>query len=623
MTKRTQGEASPPDSFSIERLRKDLRELFNRFEVIQRRSQLIRELDRAILKSTWSPKEVLDLLVEKGCEQTGSQHAQVVVLRRNRLMIEASTESTRINTEIPFASLCGKAIRDEANQNCPDVSSLPSDNYFRFHEETRSELAILIKPARASRVLGILNFERRRPKLFDQESVGFAELLAGQAAIAIEHARIWKSVDIVQGISATLLAGEMTLSEAFNEILLTLLEALNFEHGQILRRDGGELLIIGSSRKDDLGLRVGAANSVCGRYLLAEQGRERLRIPVIAASDSASSYLSLLSDTGEAPMRSELIVPLIRENRLIGALNLESPQVGAFLEIDEKLLSVVAEMMGHAMFATFGRTSRTQQSRIETANLAMTHLGQVAHNFHHRFGNHIGIARGNLLGLLKELRAGKPMVQGAPGQAEALIQMLITRLDEASDVLGEFVENFNPEGHKFKVQRMDLAKVAKKAIRNFLKSHPDTATKIVFRNQLPAEPSANGKPVTGKSLCELSYQVYDILENLLNNAEDAIRQRQRRQADDRSEGLIEMILDLPDPLYPRLQIIDNGIGISEKYQKRIFNFGFSTKRRKGGGIGLWFCGYYVALRGGRIQFRSILGKGTVFELQFPASFEDA
>jgi GAF domain-containing protein len=619
MTKRPSSGVSSPNAFSIERLRADLQELFKRFEVIQQRSQLIRELDRAILKITLSPKEVFDILVRKACEYTESQHAQVVLLHRDHLEIEASTDAARVGKPHPFESLCGKAIR-EGKQNYRDVSKLPPESYIRFNKTTKSELAIPIKPERTSRVLGVLIFERSLLKPFDEETIDFAELLAGQAAIAIEHARVGKSVDMVQRISSTLLAGEITLGQAFNEILHSLLEALNFEHGQILRRDGSEFLIIGSSRKDDLGLRMGPSNSVCGRYLLAEQKRKNLLIPDIVASEYSSYYLSLLGK-GEIPMRSELIVPLVREGRLIGALNLESPQVGAFSEIDEKLLAMVAEPMGHAVFATFGRTSRTQQSQIETANLAMTHLGQVAHNFHHRFGNHIGIVRGSLLDDLKNLVTNEMTEQSTRAQAEALIQSLVARLDRASSVLGEFVRNFNPDGHKFKIQRMDLAKVAKTAVRRFAKT--ENSIRTVFRNQLPSETSPDGKPVTGKSICELSYQVYDILENFLVNAQDAIRQRQRSESDQGFEGLIEVILDLPDPLYPRLRIIDNGIGISEKIQKKIFAFGSSTKGRTGGGIGLWFCNYYIALRGGRIQFRSVEGEGTVFDIQFPAAFRDS
>lgn len=622
MAKRASAGASPPDTFSIERLRNDLQEFFKRFEVIQQRSELIRALDRAILNITWSPREVLALLVEQCCKHTASQHAQVVVLRRNRLVVEASTEPARVDTELPFESLCGKAIREGVNQNCPNVSALPPRSYVRFHKSTKSELAILIKPERASRVLGVLNLERSRPLPFDEETVAFAELLAGQAAIAIEQARVWKSVDMVQSISATLLAGEMTLWEAFNEILHTVLEALNFEHGQILRRDGSELLIIASSRQGDLGLRIGPENSVCGRYLIAEQGRENLRIPDIAASDYAASYLALLRGEGAMPMRSELIVPLIRENRLIGALNLESPQVGAFSEIDEKLLSVVAELMGHAMFATFGRTSRVHRSRIEAANLAMTHLGQAAQDFLHRFGSDVGYVRGHLKHLRKTV-VNKTTDRKAAAEAETRIQDLVATLDKASAVLGEFANNFNPDGPKFQVQRMDLAEVAQRAVDKFVKAHPNESIEVVFRSHLPFETNSDGEPVTGKSLCELSYQVYDVLENLLSNARDAIRDRQRLDADESYRGLIEVILDLPDPLYPRLQVIDNGIGIPEEIQKKIFDFGFSTKGRTGGGIGLWFCEYYVALRGGHIRCRSALGRETVFEIQFPASFQDA
>lgn len=607
-------------AFSLERVRKDMKELFSRFEVIQRQHELIRKLDRTILRLTSSPRNVLNIIVNEGRRHIESQHAQVAVIRRNRLVIEASTESMLVDRELPLEnSLCGKAIRERRNQNCPDVSKLASDNYVRFHKQTKSELVVLVRPERASRVQGLLIFERYKRRAFDEEAVSFAELLANQAAIAIEQARVWKSIDMIHGISAHVFAGEMTLGRGFNQILNTVLEALNFENGQILRHDSGELLIIASSRENDLGLRIGPANSVCGRYLIEEQRRENFILQDIAKTDYAQYYLPLLRGENEALMRSELIVPLVRENRLIGALNLESPQVGAFSEIDEKLLSVVAALIEHAMFATFGRTSRVHQSRIETANLAMTHLGQAAQSFLHRFGNHVGHVRGNLL-YLKDIVS---TTRGeASAQAEMLIRDLVEKLDEANAVLRDFHGNFNPAGPKFQIQKMDLAEVAKLAVERFARSHPSEVTRIVYVNRLPSEAGINNQIVTGRSPCMLSLQVFEILENILSNAMDAIGEKRRLEDDEHYKGLIQVIVDLPDPLYPRLQIIDNGTGISEEIKSKIFDFGFTTKPRPEGGIGLWFCEYYVTLRGGHIKCKSVQGTGATFEIQFPAAFQD-
>ena len=50
------------------------------------RTELIAEIDRAILRSTFSPSEVLDVIVQKCLSKIGCHHGQVVEYRRNRLI---------------------------------------------------------------------------------------------------------------------------------------------------------------------------------------------------------------------------------------------------------------------------------------------------------------------------------------------------------------------------------------------------------------------------------------------------------------------------------------------------------------------------------------------------------
>src|ERR1035438_1614735 len=86
------------------------------------RTELIAEIDRAILRSTFSPSEVLDVIVQKCLSKIGCHHGQVVEYRRNRLIVTASSDSTRIGQELPLQhSLCGLAIKSGATQHCPDL----------------------------------------------------------------------------------------------------------------------------------------------------------------------------------------------------------------------------------------------------------------------------------------------------------------------------------------------------------------------------------------------------------------------------------------------------------------------------------------------------------------------
>ena len=99
-------------------------------------------------------------------------------------------------------------------------------------------------------------------------------------------------------------------------------------------------------------------------------------------------------------------------------------------------------------------------------------------------------------------------------------------------------------------------------------------------------------------------------ENLFKNAIDAIG---------RQDGLISVVLDVVEADETiKITITDNGRGIRPEHQTRVFEPGFSTKKR-GWGLGLAFVKRIVEdYHGGRIQVvESAEDKGTSFEIVLP------
>ena len=64
-----------------------------------------------------------------------------------------------------------------------------------------------------------------------------------------------------------------------------------------------------------------------------------------------------------------------------------------------------------------------------------------------------------------------------------------------------------------------------------------------------------------------------------------------------------------------IKVMDNGKGISEEIINDIFVPFFSTKK-SGSGIGLSLCKQIILLHNGKIQVKSVEGKGTVISLGF-------
>ena len=71
-----------------------------------------------------------------------------------------------------------------------------------------------------------------------------------------------------------------------------------------------------------------------------------------------------------------------------------------------------------------------------------------------------------------------------------------------------------------------------------------------------------------------------------------------------------------------VSISDSGVGIPESALPHIFRPFFTTKQKKGMGLGLSICERIVRGHGGHIAVESRPGKGTTFHLHFPIAEEN-
>jgi two-component system, sporulation sensor kinase E len=102
-------------------------------------------------------------------------------------------------------------------------------------------------------------------------------------------------------------------------------------------------------------------------------------------------------------------------------------------------------------------------------------------------------------------------------------------------------------------------------------------------------------------------QLQQVLLNLLLNAQNAMP----------SGGKIEITLDYDkQSQIIRLEVKDNGPGIPEEIQKKIFQ-PFFTTRTEGIGLGLATCLKNVQYHGGSIEVHSAVGQGTTFSVTIP------
>ncbi len=102
----------------------------------------------------------------------------------------------------------------------------------------------------------------------------------------------------------------------------------------------------------------------------------------------------------------------------------------------------------------------------------------------------------------------------------------------------------------------------------------------------------------------------DVMINLITNALDAIP--------DNHKGIVKVRTRLDEKTRQFLiSVLDNGSGISEEDKSKLFNLFFSTKGKKGTGIGLAASKRIIQDHNGAIEVQSEPGKGAEFIVRLP------
>jgi two-component system, NtrC family, sensor kinase len=112
-------------------------------------------------------------------------------------------------------------------------------------------------------------------------------------------------------------------------------------------------------------------------------------------------------------------------------------------------------------------------------------------------------------------------------------------------------------------------------------------------------------------------QLNQVFMNILSNAIDALEEINTYRTDDLRQ--ITIRTGLIDAHWVKIEIIDNGVGMSEAVKRKIFDPFFTTKPiGKGTGMGLGISYQIIAEKhGGKLDCFSTLGQGSKFVMQIP------
>jgi sigma-B regulation protein RsbU (phosphoserine phosphatase) len=226
----------------------------------------------------------------------------------------------------------------------PDAARDP--RYISGAPGVSAELAIPL--VHRDRLIGVLNIEAASADAFSEQVRAALGVLAGHLGIAIENATLHRETRWYAGLLAILYdIGKETASILDPDLLLhrvaeLVKRVIDYEMFGILLVDEttGDLVLREAVRYGGTPerYRIKAGEGLSGAAVASKE-------PVLVNDVREDSrYLSLIAET-----RSELVVPLVHKDKVVGVFDLESTALGAFTEEHVKVLTPLASQVAVAI----------------------------------------------------------------------------------------------------------------------------------------------------------------------------------------------------------------------------------------------------------------------------------
>lgn len=315
----------------------------NQINKIQTAAEIARDISSAL-----NLDELLLKAVNLIHERFNFYHASIFLVdpSENYAMIreatgEAGAQMKRVGHKLAVGSksivgfVSGKGEPLVVNDVTKDATHLPNP----MLPDTRAEAAIPLKIG--DRILGVLDVQSTIPYSFSPSDINTFQTLADQLAIAVNNTELFAETQ--EHLSQHRLLHHITTSAASGT---TLEEALSSAVKGLQVTLGGDrvAILLSDDERKNLVIKAGVGYSEDATNLTIPFGsgitgwvaahRKPLRINDISQD---TRYIQVSSNT-----RSELALPLIFRNEILGVLNVESEQVGAYNENDEEMLGTLA-----------------------------------------------------------------------------------------------------------------------------------------------------------------------------------------------------------------------------------------------------------------------------------------
>ncbi len=459
--------------------------------------------------------------------------------------------------------------------------------------------SIMCTPLRArGRVIGAVYVDNKLfSGVFKDDDLELLATFANQAAIAIDNARLFTQTDqalarrveelsIFQRIDQQLnqsLDLNVVLSSALDwAMALTAADSVSIGLLEETEEEEQILQLLVNTNIDDEEQRIVPVTHPVVAQVLSEKGAIFTQNATQAQSIDGS------------PAAEQLSVPILRNERVMGLITLESQTGGAINKEDKEFVMRLADRAAVAIenARLYGAIAAANRAKSDFVSI-------VTHELRLPMTSIKGYTDLMLRGMTGELSEQQRQFMEVIARNLARMNVLISDLSDINRMESGRME--------FELSTFDIRDVVAD-VTDSMQERIANREQTLSVNIAPEVTAVYADP----------RRINQILTNLVSNA--------NKYTPDGGNVQIQIVQEHG---YTQVAIIDSGIGISAEDQAKLFTQFFraedeSVRQQAGWGLGLSIVKKMVEAQGGEIWFQSKLGEGSTFAFTIPsAAMENA
>ncbi len=396
------------------------------------------------------------------------------------------------------------------------------------------------------------------------------------SAAAMVHFRVLLQV-------STALSALFDVDQILNRVMDIVFEQLRADRGFIALVEDEALARVSPRvvryRDEEQVTKIAVSQTIIQHVISRKEG-------VLSSDAMTDQRFSKGKSVHNLSIRSAICVPIPSRDHILGVIDIDSLVANFSYTNDQlRLCTAIGQLTGMAI-----ENTRLYQENVHRERLAAA--GETVASLSHSIKN-----------ILQGMRGGADVVdlalrKNSVEEARTGWKMLERNLDKVGALTMNMLAYSKPR--KPTMEMTHLPHILNECLE--LVKSPAADKRVTLLTEISStQPPI---PVDADGL-------HQAVLNLLVNAIDAVEPRQ---------GVVTLSSGFDAVTQMAvIEVQDNGVGIAEKDQSRIFEPFFSTKGQRGTGLGLAVTRKIVEEHGGQIQVISKVGQGTTIRLRMPLS----